>query len=1233
MSTSCILFRMFLVALGCLPLAACGSADVEPIFREDQEPTEPPASTSSDSTEPPDPASGGNVCIISADCPSGTHCDLGECVQSCSSADACDGKLVCSARGRCLEPGTADRDPRPSAKKTGQIHVTPDSVVLSEEDERLSLTLSTDSDEPVRYRLVPSAPHLSIAEARGEFTGEVTLDLDVDTSQLVGTDVAGTVQVITSLGELTVDAPARVGLTGRYEGSMRYQVGDAPLGEAQVVVDLQETLGDVSIRIDPDRSLLFPAIDGEPTYGEGIYTRSEGLEVTLTQVISADLGGERNHFGRDIGREVTLRVKPADHGVLTGTFEERIFGLLEQPVTVLGTIFLRTRPISGTVAFEPPAPLVMPTVSTGGFSFGAFGQLMTVPTLAETKQALPSPCTMGAGSGECLDQASDFFYAGLRAALTGIGDATLPLTELSDLCKSELYVDAADWAAASASGASCANAGALLAVLRDLGDNYSPSDADAAQLFHVTLARLLAPHLLVAQDDLVLGVRASFLGGSGDEVELYEAARTFLAAPARFALAPAVLEFLRRTSPADAAGLSTGSDPSQRDYPALRALARLLFVLSSIEGELSSLGAMDPATDRSLVIREAQERAVLTVLEASALSALVAEWPGIPAGLGTELVGALTPLDRGFGTLLHGDMLFGVPEGEIPLAFDPARTQPTNFEQMLLLRAVPALGQQAASQTEFLSSERTFEQNQDTLATELEQVRAQYDETILTICGASFDVDEVKIDEDWLACGESDTGTLAAQRLQMDLLRAEVTSAFARIQGVDERIEIERDTFLASAAVRKKTLRFVAHTGEELEDIAETEGTINAVQKALEVASNGNIFNGFAPVGLGVAVGVLEMSRTQLAMRREELAKLQSMRLVEEGLEQAEIDKGARIKTMLIDMAQIEIDMEQLDIQLLQATVVASNLLDTAQRAAVERQRILQRLQGSPAADPIYRTLMHSSLMQALAARREAQRWLYRSGRALEYETNTPLGESLGRAIAAATNQAEINKLGACFLGIYGDFATEYGIPQEFKTTLSMRELLGVSGPREDEVTGETLDEGQLFRAILLQNQNLDGRGGVGIEFSTNLEPGNGLWSSSVCNDKVVSVRAKLIGDFLGDDEAELQLTVAGGGVLRSCGDGQLVNWAIDSADRAIVQAGVNSFGDAAANTTLYGQAVARPNWRLFIPGADEAPTNGDLDLERIDDIVLEVTHRALPGSEDASGVSLACLGTIGSGG
>ena len=1226
---------LIFLAFSVLALAACGTPNVPDPEREEAPAAGAPEEAEQRDDDPgPDPVSGVRPCVISADCPAGTHCDLGECLQRCSRQNACKSGRTCSPRGRCQGPGSGDVDPPVATEKLGRIRVSPDEVLLTDRDDRLRLTLASDSSESVHYRIVPSAPHLSIAEPRGEFVGETVVELDVDSRRVSDLDVAGAVRIITNLGELVVDAPLRIGMTGRYEGAMRYELGDVPLGEARMVVDIREDAGDVQVAVDPERSLLFPATDGQGTFGEGIYTLSDGVEVTLKHTTLAATGGERNHFGRDIGREVTLRLQPTAQGVLEGTFEERIFGMFEQAVTVTGTVYLRTRPLREDLTFEPPPAREMPTLEAGAFSAAGFEERLDVASVEAVTAALPASCDSGGtGQGSCLDRASDFYYGGLAAAFASTLSGTDPMGDLRDRCESELYTGVASWAGKSPSGGRCANASALLAILQELAANHSPSSASAASLFHRTLARLLAPHLLIAQDDLVEGVRASFLTGVSAQVALYQSARTLLSAPARLALQPKVLEFLRRTSAQDAAGSGAASDSTESDYPALRALSRLLYVLSSIEGELSSLAASDPASDRPLLIRQAQEWAVLTVLEASALATLLSEWPSVPAGLGTELVGALTPLDRGFGTLLEGAVLFGVPEGEIPLAFDPARAISTNFEQILLLRAAPAIAQQAASQAALLAASRDFEQSQDTLEAELERVRASHEETVVAICGSDFDVEGAVSDAAWAACGSNGSGSLAEALQQIELRQAEIKSAYARIEGLRQRVAVEHDLHFEAELSHARTVRFISARGTEMMAMAELENAVNAAQIVLELSSNGSLWNAFSSVAAGVAAGVLEIAKGTYQVRREELAMLQTMQSVEETKGAEALQSAARIKTLLIDAAQLELDMEQLDLQLLQTSINAANLLDLAKRAAVERRRTLERIQGSPAADPTYRTLMYDSLLQALIARREAQRWLYRAGRALEYEINTPLGEGLGRAILAAYSEEEISKLSDCFLSIHADYALQFGIPQESRTTLSVREMLGVSGPRRDRVTGQELDAGQLFRGILLQNQNLDGLGGVGLEFSTNLEPGNGLWSSSVCSDKIASIRAKLVGDFLGDDEAEIDLTVAGGGVLRSCSDESIVSWNLDSPDTAIVQAGVNSFGTAAPNTTLHGHSVARPSWRLFIPGPEQAPANVDLDLERIDDIVLEVTHKALPSSAASSSPSLACLRTIGSGG
>ena len=95
--------------------------------------------------------------------PAGEHCDLGECIQDCNTVDPCAGELVCSPRARCVPPGAPDQDPPPETAFAGTVAVSPLASNLTAFDRTLRLTLTSDSAKPVRYRVQPNAPYLSIA--------------------------------------------------------------------------------------------------------------------------------------------------------------------------------------------------------------------------------------------------------------------------------------------------------------------------------------------------------------------------------------------------------------------------------------------------------------------------------------------------------------------------------------------------------------------------------------------------------------------------------------------------------------------------------------------------------------------------------------------------------------------------------------------------------------------------------------------------------------------------------------------------------------------------------------------------------------------------------------------------------------------------------------------------------------------------------------------------------------
>ena len=215
----------------------------------------------------------------------------------------------------------------------------------------------------------------------------------------------------------------------------------------------------------------------------------------------------------------------------------------------------------------------------------------------------------------------------------------------------------------------------------------------------------------------------------------------------------------------------------------------------------------------------------------------------------------------------------------------------------------------------------------------------------------------------------------------------------------------------------------------------------------------------------------------------------------------------------------------------------------------------------------------------------------------------------------------------------YEGFRTPYGATQVFVDEISIREdVLGIRGPITDEVTGEVLSEAEQFRRRLLNPSNLGPDGTVELTFATSLIRGNGLWSAAVCNDQLRSIQVRLVGDGLGDDQARVYLVQAGTTSMRGCesgrdGTGEVIRDYDLAPDTIEVQAGVNVYSSAPPDTQFTGRSVAASEWRLAIPPADVAPTNADVDLLRIEDIVLRIEHTGISLSDGPLAYRPTCGG------
>ena len=509
---------------------------------------------------------------------------------------------MCSARARCLAPSAPDQDATPSTTYLGTISAGPLTTLLTESDQSFKVTLKSTSKGAVAYRIQFDAPYLSVRAVRGEFPGSQDIEFAVDTSQLKGQDVPGSIKFFTTLGDVTVNAPIHTGITGKYRGSLRYDGGLVNLGDARIAVDLIEKGGDVTVLFEPQQSLLFPTTAAGPATGFGSYAPGQPIELNGSQLIERSFGGARNHFGRDIGRKIQLTLTPSGSGNLSGTFTDNIYGLFQEPVKLSGTVSLQYEPNAGTPDFALSPDAVMPDAPVASPSPAVFGWGDSACPIT-----LSGPCS---GGYKVMDTSEhhDACYALIETAYSdplynAMAGASLDFDGLATQCESAMsaksYSDPAT---------GCGLVAPLACALSDSADGAHDMTDGAA--FNLLMQKTLAPALLVSQNDVVLALKDSFdSGGALAELQRYDSAMTALDPVAQWVFMPNIVEYLRTMDPKIAEGANTAATETQDDsYPAARTLSRLLTVMTTIDGERARVSGVASPSAQADLVTQAQAR-------------------------------------------------------------------------------------------------------------------------------------------------------------------------------------------------------------------------------------------------------------------------------------------------------------------------------------------------------------------------------------------------------------------------------------------------------------------------------------------------------------------------------------------------------------------------------------------------------------------------------------------------
>jgi hypothetical protein len=551
----------------------------------------------------------------------------------------------------------------------------------------------------------------------------------------------------------------------------------------------------------------------------------------------------------------------------------------------------------------------------------------------------------------------------------------------------------------------------------------------------------------------------------------------------------------------------------------------------------------------------------------------------------------------------------GFPPGFVPFIFSPGGAGETNFLQVHAGFA-GTVAAAAADAEAARTATRTYETSVMDLRAQLNAIDSSTRTRLVTLCGAMPGSPSTPNPD----CGAA-SGELATARSVHAEAMAAVETARARLDGLEARIAIEQGRIARVAMIRAETIEFIDSTNSAINIYSHLSVVFQAIRDALEVSSNANLLNGFSSIGMGVAVGIITGIQGEIAIQQDMLRQAQDLRVRSDESRIEVINGMTALAELTTQVSEVGLMISEALLRAATAAIQARSIEDQVAFAQAEQALLVEQLTSSLVNDPSVRAIRDAAVSDAINSLDEALSGAYLAARAYEHETNTDLTD-IETALVPALNATEVRDFYDCLPGARTRFATAYGATQMYTDEISIREdVFGIRGPVTDPFTGEVLSEAEQFHRILLAPGNLRAEGLV-LTFATTLSRGNGLFRTTSCNDQIRSITARIVGDGLGDDQADISLAAVGVETMRGCEsrrDGTMDvirTWDVQPGV-ADIAAGVNVYPTTAPNTLFTGRSVANSEWELGIPLGASHPRNADLDFSRIDDIVIRLDHDA----------------------
>jgi hypothetical protein len=1223
---------------------------------------------------PPPTWPGGVACQVDADCDAGDRCELRICMAGCVDAAGCDAGQVCDPHGRCqVEEGDAERPVLAGAPTLDERQTL---LALGETQART--ILRNDGAAPLAYRLATAGPALTLDTSPAELApgAEIELVVDVDLAALTADDRVLPVQIITSGGALlwTIEIEVLPG-AGHFHGAVSFTAADFSLGSSDLAVDLDfRADGTIVGRVDNDVSVLWPL----PLALTGTWNAAGDVEIELRDRLPAD-GWRQSPVARELGRVLVLTGKRTATG-LEGTAAETITGLRDAPVQLAGAFSLRHQgPLVGIVHASdfipkdaaPPTWLAPPGLDTDACD----GLGITYGTAATLPQ--PEPACDACKHGNCtpdekmqcggrLHEAA-YNIEDMLAALHG-GDVAPPAgTWTWDDCAATAPVYGAD-------GLACLDAEALRcsnALVRrgsvDIPDPWGEALQSMTSMFAADEAHAAMLLSTEAQVDAVFSFRDSVgepvADALGRELGTLTADRERLAA----ALAPTL-------SPAYPNGLAY-IENSNPDYDTARAhLAPLALVADYARATVAWSRLAHRAGQNPDDVRAALRLAVIAMHAAGAeLHVRLHDNPD--AAIGLHALGpAIESLRAAHGELSPTAGIFGYPAAYVPIALSPddiAKSR-TNYD------AVRALASDEVTQFDQVTTDawqkaRDYEQKVHALATTAQQIEADYNGKLRALCGGLPGETEPAL----ASCGQHG-GQIAELKAAVEAAGLRIRHARQASENNLHTIAVEEERFARQVeiqlglaaeieAAHGKIFQVKDQYGEQHAALAQAEAMAECgrieenAQAELEAMTAGcqeeyvaKMFGGPAIFGIPTPdlAGLLMATRTceaktasletSSANQCESVRGQAGLQANQEQLQRsedeeimtinAEIDQAIRdsdlesqrassvalIKNIRAESLLLAIENDEAQLARSTAMTAMSSAYQEVAALAQEKAGVVGlMIEDSPdnaLTRPHFLQARLAAAARVLPVRERTIRRVYLALRALEYELNQEL-PALRDTLATARAPEDLAGLMACLDGIAEDYRLGHGYGQPYVTEVSLRaDIFGMTADIPD-VDGSPATPAEQFAALLKDPLHGQADGGVALPFALSAFE-NAQFSALLCDDRIDKIEVKLVGDYLGDKEAEVMLTRQGLAGVRRCDGADLPQWSAYvpysfERQQIVIQAGVQDFGTAGPNAGYAAWPVHGEQWTLTIPPPELAPANLDLDLAHISDVILRLHHRA----------------------